>query len=116
MKITRVGVDIAKQVFQIHGVGENGKTRLRKQLARAKMLEFFAQLPPCLVGIEACSSAHYWGRELTRDRCARNRRTSQPPRGTGERSLWRGVPRSLRFFSWWSRFSSIRLGLRQSGI
>ena len=65
MKITRVGLDIAKQVFQVHGVDEHGKVRARKQLARAKMLEFFAQLPPCLIGIEACSSAHYWGRELT---------------------------------------------------
>ncbi len=66
MKITRVGLDIAKQVSQLHGVDVNGKSRLRKQLARAKVLEFFAQLPPCLVGIEACSSAHYWGRELTK--------------------------------------------------
>jgi transposase len=66
MKITRVGLDIAKQVFQMHGVDENGKSRLRKQLSRAKVLEFFAQLPPCLVGIEACASSHHWGRELTK--------------------------------------------------
>jgi transposase len=66
MKITRVGLDIAKQVFQVHGVDDNGKARLCKQLARAKVLEFFAQLPPCLIGIEACGSAHYWGRELTK--------------------------------------------------
>ena len=65
MKITRVGLDIAKQVFQVHGVDEHGKVRVRKQLARAKVLEFFAQLPPSLIGIEACASAHYWGRELT---------------------------------------------------
>ncbi len=64
MNITRVGLDIAKQVFQVHGVDEQGKARLGRQLARAKVLEFFAQLPPCLIGIEACASAHYWGREL----------------------------------------------------
>jgi len=66
MKITRVGLDIAKQVFQVHGVDERGRVGLRKQLARAKVLQFFAQLPPCLVGIEACGSSHYWGRELTK--------------------------------------------------
>ena len=66
MKITRVGLDIAKQVFQVHGVDERGKVGTRRQLARAKVLGFFAQLPPCLVGIEACGSAHYWGRELSK--------------------------------------------------
>ena len=66
MKITRVGLDIAKQVFRVHGVDEWGKARVSKQLARAQVLEFFAQLPPCLIGIEACSSAHYWGREFTK--------------------------------------------------
>jgi transposase len=66
MKIIRVGLDIAKQVFQMHGVDEHGKSRLRKRLARAKVLEFFAQLPPCVVGIAACGSSHYWGRELTK--------------------------------------------------
>jgi transposase len=66
MKITRVGLDIAKQVFQVHGVDEHGKARLRKQLSRAKVLEFFAQMPACLIGVEACGGAHYWGRELTK--------------------------------------------------
>lgn len=66
MKITRIGLDIAKQVFQVHGVDERGKVGVRKVLARAKVLQFFAQLPPCLVGIEACGSSHYWGRELTK--------------------------------------------------
>lgn len=64
MKITRVGLDIAKQVFQVHGVDERGEVRLRKRLTRGKVLEFFAQLPPCLIGMEACGGAHYWGREL----------------------------------------------------
>ncbi len=66
MKFTRCGLDIAKQVFQVHGVNEHGVVRGRKTLPRAKVLEFFAQLPPCLIGIEACSSAHYWARELTK--------------------------------------------------
>lgn len=66
MKTTRVGLDIAKRVFQVHGVDEHGKARVRKQLARAKVLEFFAQMPTCLIGIEACGGSHYWGRELTR--------------------------------------------------
>ena len=64
MKFTRCGLDIAKQVFQVHGVNEHGVVRGRKRLPRAKVLEFFAQLPPCLIGIEACGSAHYWAREL----------------------------------------------------
>jgi transposase len=62
MKITRVGLDIAEQAFQVHGVDELDRLRLRKQLPRSKVLEFFAQLPRCLIGIEACSSAHRWGR------------------------------------------------------
>jgi transposase len=66
MKITRVGLDIAKQVFQVHGVDEHSKVTVRKQLARAKVREFFAQMPPCLIGMEACGSSHYWGRELTK--------------------------------------------------
>jgi transposase len=66
MTFTRCGLDIAKQVFEIHGVNERGAVKGRKTLPRAKVLEFFAQLPPCLVGIEACGSAHYWARELTK--------------------------------------------------
>lgn len=64
MKITRVGLDIAKRVFQVHGVDEQGRTRVRKKLSRSQVLEFFVQLPPCLVGIEACGGAHHWAREL----------------------------------------------------
>lgn len=66
MKFTRCGLDIAKQVFQVHGVNEHGVVKGRKTLPRTKVLEFFAQLPPCLIGIEACGSAHYWARELTK--------------------------------------------------
>lgn len=64
MTIVRVGVDIAKTVFQIHGVDGHGKARLKKTLSRGEMLEFLAMLPACLVGIEACAGAHYWAREL----------------------------------------------------
>jgi transposase len=64
MNIKRVGIDLAKQVFQVHGVDSQEKAVLRKQLRRAQMLDYFKKLPPCLIGMEACSSAHYWGREL----------------------------------------------------
>jgi transposase len=57
-------MDLAKNVFQVHGVDERGKTVLRKRLKRAEVAKFFAQLPACLVGLEACGSAHYWGRKL----------------------------------------------------
>jgi transposase len=59
---TIIGLDIAKSSFQIHGVAACGRTTLRKKLRRGKMLEFFANLPPCLIGIEACGGAHYWAR------------------------------------------------------
>jgi transposase len=65
MKVTRIGVDLAKQVFQVHGVDRHGNVVIRKQLTRGKMRGFFAQLPSCLIGIEACASAHFWARELS---------------------------------------------------
>ncbi len=64
MKITTVGMDLAKQVFQVHGVDAQGNAVLRKKLERSKVLEFFVNLPPCLIGMEACGSAHYWARKL----------------------------------------------------
>jgi transposase len=64
MKITTVGVDLAKNVFQIHAVDERGKAVLRKQLKREQVAPFFAKLPACLVGMEACASAHHWARKL----------------------------------------------------
>jgi hypothetical protein len=66
MKVTTVGLDLAKQVFSVHGVDEHGKAVLRKRVSRGKLLELFAQLPSSLVGMEACSGAHYWARELER--------------------------------------------------
>lgn len=64
MKITTVGIDLAKNVFQVHGIDEHGKAVLKKQLRRDQMAAFFVNLPPCLIGIEACGSAHHWGRKL----------------------------------------------------
>jgi transposase len=64
MKITTIGIDLAKNVFQIHGVDERGKAVLKKQLKREQMAPYFANLDPCLIGMEACGSAHYWGRKL----------------------------------------------------
>jgi transposase len=64
MEIRTVGIDLAKNVFQIHGMNERGKPLLRKQLTRDQVVVFFANLPPCLIGMEACGSAHYWARKL----------------------------------------------------
>ena len=63
-EVNTIGLDIAKSVFQVHGVDVAGAVVIRKRVSRAKMLEYFGELPPCLVGIEACPSAHHWGREL----------------------------------------------------
>jgi transposase len=64
--ITTIGLDIAKSVFQVHGIDAEGKVIVRRQLKRRQILVFFAKLPPCLVGIEACASSHHWSRELKR--------------------------------------------------
>lgn len=64
MNITTIGLDIAKNVFQVHGVDANGKVALRKRFKRVQVLAFFANLSPCLIGLEACGGAHYWAREL----------------------------------------------------
>ena len=64
-EITTVGLDLAKHVFQVHGVNAAGATVLRKQLRRAQVLAFFSRLPRCLVGMEACATAHDWARELS---------------------------------------------------
>lgn len=64
MKLKRIGIDLAKQVFQVHGVDSHEQVKCRKQLKRSQMLDFFRQLEPCLVAMEACGSSHYWAREL----------------------------------------------------
>jgi transposase len=63
-EVSTIGLDIAKSVFQVHGVDTDGAVVMRKRIGRAKVLEFFAALPPCVVGIEACPSAHHWSRKL----------------------------------------------------
>ena len=62
--IATIGLDIAKSVFQVHGVDAAGQVVVRRQLKRRQVLAFFGKLPPCLIGIEACASSHYWAREL----------------------------------------------------
>ena len=62
--ITTIGLDIAKSIFQVHGIDADGKVVFRRQLKRRYVLAFFQKLPPCLVGIEACASSHHWSREL----------------------------------------------------
>lgn len=64
MEITTIGIDLAKHVFQLHGVDRAGNVVLRKQLRREQMAQFFVQLPACLIGMEACSGAHFWARKL----------------------------------------------------
>ena len=64
--VTTIGIDLAKSVFQLHGVDAEGSAVLRRQLKRSQMLEFFQRLPSCLIGVEACASAHYWARELAK--------------------------------------------------
>lgn len=64
MKITRIGIDLAKQVFQLHGVDVNERVVLRRQLKRKEMVDFFKALSPCDIGMEACASAHHWARTL----------------------------------------------------
>ena len=65
-KITTVGLDLAKQVMAVHGVGAEGRMVLRKVLRRDQLLGWTATLAPCVIAMEACGGAHYWGRELTR--------------------------------------------------
>src|SRR4051812_40889100 len=66
MQVTTIGLDLAKHVLQVHGVDATGQVVVRKRLRRAEVLVFFAQLPPCLIGMEACATAHHWARELMR--------------------------------------------------
>ena len=63
-EVSTVGVDLAKNVFQVHGVDANGKVVVRRQLRRSQFLAFFEGRPSCLIGMEACSGSHHWGRQL----------------------------------------------------
>ena len=66
MQITTIGLDIAKNVFQVHGIDVQEKVVVRKQLRRSQVMAFFEALSPCLIGLEACATAHYWARELAK--------------------------------------------------
>jgi transposase len=66
MQISTIGLDIAKNMFQVHGIDAAEKVVVRKRLRRRQVLEFFKALPPCMIGMEACATAHYWARELTK--------------------------------------------------
>jgi len=68
MEITTLGIDLAKSVFQLHGVDENGAVVLQKKVRRAALLDVLGKLEPCLVGIEACPTAHFWARSRPRPR------------------------------------------------
>jgi transposase len=74
--VSTIGLDIAKSVFQVHGTNAAGEVVVRRQVKRAQVLKFFASLPPCLIGIEACASAHHWSREL---QALRHRVKLMPP-------------------------------------
>lgn len=64
MNLTTIGLDLAKNLFQVHGVDEQGESVLRRKLKRADVVNFFATLAPCLIGMEACAGTHYWARKL----------------------------------------------------
>ena len=64
MEITTVGLDLAKNVFQVHAIGSTGEVIIRRSLKRAQVIPFFSKLPPCLIGMEACGTSHHWAREL----------------------------------------------------
>lgn len=66
MDITTVGLDLAKSIFQVHAIDATGKPIVRKALRRSQLLPFFGKLRPCLIGMEACGTSHYWGRELAK--------------------------------------------------
>ena len=65
-EVSTIGIDIAKHVFQLHGVDGLGRVVLRRRLRRSQVAGFFAALPPCIVGIEACGTAHFWARQIAR--------------------------------------------------
>ena len=74
-QVVVVGLDIAKSVFQVHGVDREGAVVVRRRLRRSRVLPFFATVQPCRIGIEACATGHYWARTLTR--CAKCRRAKE---------------------------------------
>src|SRR6476646_7994520 len=96
--VTTIGLDIAKSVFQVHGTDATGQVVIRRQLKRRFVLSFFEKLPPCLVGIEACASSHYWSREL--QALGHTVRLMPPayvkPTSNGRRTTWPTLRRFAR--------------------
>lgn len=66
MQTSTIGIDLAKSAFQVHGIDATGKVSISRQLRRGQLIDFFRKLPPCLIGMEACATAHHWARELTK--------------------------------------------------
>lgn len=66
MQVTTVGIDLAKHVFQVHGIAKDGTVVFNRAIRRAQLFSFFEALDPCLIGIEACGSSHHWARELSK--------------------------------------------------
>ena len=66
MQVSTIGVDLAKNVFQVHGVDNAGKVVITRQLRRKQVIDFLSKIPACLVGMEACGTAHYWAREISK--------------------------------------------------
>ena len=91
MQITTIGIDLAKTVFQLHAVDTDGATVVRKRLRRAEVLSFVSGLAPCLIGMEACATSHFWARELAK--CGHTVKL-MPPSGFSSRSL--GVQQRCR--------------------
>lgn len=86
--VKTIGLDIAKNVFQVHGVDADGVAVVRQRLSRGRMLKFFAKLSPCLVGIEACASSHYWARVQACQRRAVHTGAIAAMRPTAEMLSW----------------------------
>jgi hypothetical protein len=98
--VTTIGLDIAKSVFQIHGVDAAGNVIVRRKLKRRYVLPFFQRLSPCLIGIEACASSHHWSREAAQLLDQNSAATSfglraRPPATSNRPGLARRTPRSL---------------------
>jgi hypothetical protein len=93
MQITTIGLDLAKSVFQVHGVDAAGQAVVRKSLRRSQILPFLAKLPPCLVGVEACGTSHHWARPADREVVSgwesRNSSKKTPVHRSNQRSLER---------------------------
>ena len=97
-EVSTIGLDLAKRVFQVHGIDGSGTVVIRRSLRRAQVLAFFAKLPCCLVGMEACATSHYWARELRKlghDVRLIHRPTRRPMYG-GTRTMRRMRRRSVK--------------------